>query len=64
MWKWCEHHQAWCIHTPEECKVGKKLKASSTTTTANQAVVNDSISLSTISTYAQVLAHLASIDHA
>jgi hypothetical protein len=35
-WNWCEHHQAWCIHTPEECEVGKKLRASSTTATTNQ----------------------------
>jgi hypothetical protein len=60
-WNWCEHHQAWCIHTPEECEVGKKLRASSTTATANQAKVNSAVSPKTNSTYAQVLAHLATI---
>jgi hypothetical protein len=34
-WNWCKHHQAWCIHTPQDCEVGKKLMA------ANQAQVND-----------------------
>lgn len=63
-WNWCEHHQAWCIHTPEECEVGKKLRAGSTTATANQAEVNSSGSSTSNGTYAQVLAHLASIDHA
>jgi hypothetical protein len=58
-WNWCEHHQAWCIHTPEQCEVGKKLKASKTAT-ANQAEVNDSVKKNS---YAQqVLAHLATID--
>ena len=60
-WNWCEHHQAWCIHTPDECEVGKKLKAS--TTVANQAQVDDASSTTAPnSSYAALLAHLASQD--
>jgi hypothetical protein len=59
-WNWCEHHQAWCIHTAEQCELGKKLLAGATV--ANQAEVNSSSTAST--PYAQLLAHLASIDHA
>jgi hypothetical protein len=58
-WNWCEHHQAWCIHTAEQCELGKKLLAGATV--ANQAEVNSSSTA--ITPYAQLLAHLASIDH-
>jgi hypothetical protein len=23
---WCEHHMAWCIHKPSECRLGKERK--------------------------------------
>jgi hypothetical protein len=66
-WNWCEHHQAWCIHTSAECELGKKLLAGTTTTVANQAELNSSSSSGSSSTactpYAQLLAHLANVDH-
>jgi hypothetical protein len=24
---WCEHHMAWCMHLPSECRLGKQHKA-------------------------------------
>jgi hypothetical protein len=48
-WNWCEHHQAWCIYTPQDCKVGKKLMAEANRQVANQAQVNDKKSGSTSS---------------
>ena len=23
---WCIHHKKWCLHTEDECQIGKKLK--------------------------------------
>lgn len=61
-WNWCEHHQAWCIHTPEECEVGKKLRAG--TTVANQAETssNSSNNSAAGTAYSALLAQLANAD--
>jgi hypothetical protein len=63
-WNWCKHHQAWCIHTPQDCMVGKKLMAEANRQVANQAQVNDESGSASRpnNLYAALLAHLASQD--
>jgi hypothetical protein len=63
-WNWCKHHQAWCIHTPQDCEVGKKLMAEANRQVANQAQVNNESSSTSRpnNSYAALLAHLASQD--
>jgi hypothetical protein len=63
-WNWCEHHQAWCIHSPQDCKVGKKLMAEANRQVANQAQVKDESGSASRpnNLYAALLAHLASQD--
>jgi hypothetical protein len=57
-WNWCEHHQAWCIHHPTDCDLAKKLQASTTQATANQAETGNN---NVTANYAQLLAHLATL---
>jgi hypothetical protein len=61
-WNWCEHHQAWCIHTPEECEVGKKLRAGATVANQAQTSKNSSNSSAASTAYSALLAQLASAD--
>lgn len=60
-WNWCEHHQAWCIHHPTECDLAKKLQASTTQATSNQANQAETGNNNVTANYAQLLAHLATL---
>lgn len=60
-WNWCEHHQAWCIHHPTDCDLAKKLRASTTQATSNQANQAETSTNNFTANYAQLLAHLATL---
>lgn len=72
-WYWCKHHQAWCIHTEDKCRLGQEraAKQAAARTQANQATVSSTGEaqslLAHMSTgepskkaYAELLAHIAS----
>jgi hypothetical protein len=61
-YNWCKHHMAWTVHTPSDCKLGKKHKddQKKDRSKANSAVA--SVATITISPcYAALLATLAII---
>lgn len=71
-WMWCKHHQAWCIHTEDQCRLGKEraAKQAAARTQANQATVNNANEAQSLlahlptgdpsrAAYAQLMAHLA-----
>ena len=61
-WNYCIHHQKWCIHTSEDCRLGKN-QADNQTIVANSSTIDKS-SLPTPSnqinpSYAAMLAQIA-----
>ena len=66
-WNWCMHHQAWCIHKSNDCKLGKtqadkqgktKTKIANSATTDTSSSTNDSATQLN-PTYAAMLAQIA-----
>lgn len=55
VWNWCTHHDKWCIHKEEDCRLNSVQQ-----TTFNNA----SREPSSNSTYAALLAHIALLQHA
>ncbi len=62
-YNWCEHHMAWTVHKPSDCKLGKKHKDDQwkDRNKANPAVV-PSVATTINPCYAALLATLANIE--
>jgi hypothetical protein len=54
-YKWCEHHMAWTVHKPSDCKLGKKHKD-------NQRKDRNKANPAVVASAATTLATLANIE--
>jgi hypothetical protein len=63
-YNWCEHHMAWTVHKPSDCKLGKKHKDNQKKdhNKANPAIVTSAATTTISPCYVALLATLANIE--
>ncbi len=63
-YNWCEHHMAWTVHKPSDCKLGKKHKddQKKDRNKANSAVITSAATITISPHSVALLATLANIE--
>ena len=57
-WHWCTHHQAWCIHKEDECRIGLGLVANQAEANSQETPTSET---SINASYAAMLAQIAAV---